>query len=118
MERLLEKCGNLVVENDVEQRTVDLQSALDPAGVLNETQFSESVHEEAYSRTRGSNHVCKRFLAYFGNNSLGHTFLAEMSQQQENAGQPLFTGIKQLVNQIFLIADIPRQQIRDEQVGK
>ncbi len=34
------------MENDVEQRTVDLQSAFNPAGVLNETEFSEPVVEE------------------------------------------------------------------------
>jgi hypothetical protein len=38
-----------IVQNDVEQRTVDLQSAFDPAGVVNKTQFPEPVHEKAYS---------------------------------------------------------------------
>ena len=38
----------LVVENNIEQRTVDLQSAFYAAGVLNETQFPEPVHEKAH----------------------------------------------------------------------
>jgi hypothetical protein len=38
-----------IVQNDVEQRTVDLQSAFNTAGVLNETQFPEPVHEKTHS---------------------------------------------------------------------
>ena len=37
----------LVVENDIEQRTVDLQSAFRTASVVNEAQLPESVHEKA-----------------------------------------------------------------------
>jgi hypothetical protein len=38
---------NSVVQNHVEQRTVDLQRAFRPAGIVDEAQLSESVHEEA-----------------------------------------------------------------------
>ena len=43
----------LIVQNHIEQRAVDLQTAV----VVNETQFSESVHEKADSRTSGTNHL-------------------------------------------------------------
>lgn len=39
----------LVVENNIEQRTVNLQCAVRTAGVINEAQFPESIHEEADS---------------------------------------------------------------------
>jgi hypothetical protein len=38
-----------IVQNYVEQRTVDLQSAFNTAGVLNETQSPEPVHEKTHS---------------------------------------------------------------------
>jgi hypothetical protein len=37
-----------------------------------------------------------------------------MSEQKKNSGQSLFTGIKQLVNQILFVTDIAGQQIRHE----
>ena len=41
-----------------------------------------------------------------------------MSKQQKYPGQSLFAGVKQLINQIFFVADVARQQICHEQVGK
>src|SRR5580658_6712164 len=61
-----------IVENHVEQRTVYLQSAFYSAGVLNETQLSEPVNEEADSRTSGPNHIGQGFLTYFRDYGLGH----------------------------------------------
>ena len=72
----------LVVQNDIEQRTVDLQSAFDTAGVVNKAQFPEPVHEKADSRTSGSDHFCQRLLTYLGDHGLGNAFLAEMSEQR------------------------------------
>src|SRR5579872_825244 len=53
-----------------------------------------------------------------GDHSLGYAFLAEMSQQQQNSGQPLFAGIEKLVNQILFVPDVPGQQISDEHIGQ
>ena len=44
--------GALVVQDDIQQRTVDLQLAV----VLDEAQFPESVHEKADSRTSRADH--------------------------------------------------------------
>jgi hypothetical protein len=37
-----------------------------------------------------------------------------MSQQEQNPSESFFAGIEELVNQIFLVADVPRQQISYE----
>jgi hypothetical protein len=42
-----------IVQNYIKQGTVDLQTAV----VVNETQFPESVHEEAHSGTSGTHHL-------------------------------------------------------------
>ena len=42
-----------IMQNYVEQRTVDLQTTV----VVNETQFPEPVHEKAYSGTSGTHHL-------------------------------------------------------------
>ena len=54
---LQNRVNGLVVQNDVEQRTVDLQRTLRTAGVFNETQFPESVHEETDSRASCPDHL-------------------------------------------------------------
>jgi hypothetical protein len=41
-----------------------------------------------------------------------------MGEQQKDPGQPLLARIKKLINQIFLVTDVPRQQVGHEQVGK
>src|SRR5437762_3566494 len=61
--------NSLVVEHDIKQRTVDLQSAFRHTGVVNEAQLPESIHEEADPRTGGPNHLGQRFLADLGNHS-------------------------------------------------
>jgi hypothetical protein len=39
----------LIVQNYIEQRTVDLQSTFGSPGIFNETHLPEPVHEETYS---------------------------------------------------------------------
>src|ERR1700730_4671625 len=41
-----------------------------------------------------------------------------MSEQQKDPGQPLLARIEKLINQIFFVTNVPRQQICHEQVGK
>ena len=47
---------------------------------------------------------------------LGHSFLTKMSEHKKDTRQSLFAGVKQLINQIFFIANVPRQQIRHEHI--
>ena len=60
----------------------------------------------------------QRLLTDLRNHRFGNPFLAKMSEHKKDAGQPFLAGIKQLVNQIFFVADIPRQQECDEEIGK
>jgi hypothetical protein len=46
----------------------------------------------------------------------GFVVLAEMRQQKKYSGQPLLAGVEQLVHQVRFIANVERQQVRDEQV--
>jgi len=54
------------VQNYVEQRGVDLQTAV----VVNKSQFSESVHEEADPRAGGADHFRQHLLADLGHYTL------------------------------------------------
>jgi hypothetical protein len=45
-------------------------------------------------------------LTHLGDYSLGLTFLAEMSQQQQYPSEPLFAGIEKLINQILFVCEI------------
>jgi hypothetical protein len=61
-----------------------------PAAVVDETQLSESVHEEVNSRASGANHFCQSLLTYVRDHFLGSALLAESGQDQNRSGQPLF----------------------------
>ena len=69
----------LVVKNDVEKRTVNLQCIA--SVIINESQFPEPVHEKANPRASRAYHFCEGLLTHFGDESFGFTVLAEMSQQ-------------------------------------
>ena len=102
------------MEDNVQQRAMNLQ----PAVVMNKSQFPESVHEEADPRAGSADHFRQHFLTDLGNYCLGFAFLAKMGEQQKNPGKPLFARIEKLIDQIFFKTDVPRQQIDHEQVGK
>jgi hypothetical protein len=55
-----------------------------------------------------SANVCWLILRY---HPLGPALFSEVGEQEERPGQPLFTGIEELVNQVFLDAEIPRQEL-------
>jgi hypothetical protein len=75
----------LIVENHVQQGTVDFNVAV----VINKTQFPKFVHEETHAGSRRANHLRQCLLADFRYDWLRPTFLAKISQKQEDPCQPL-----------------------------
>jgi len=67
--------------------------------VVDETWFSEPVHEETDARSGGADHLCQGLLTDLGNYNLRHAVLPEVSEQQQNSSESLFAGIEELVNQ-------------------
>ena len=98
-----------IMQNYVEQRTVDLESALYASGIMDKTQLPEPVHEKANPRTRGSDHLSQRFLTDLGDDRFRNSFFAEVGKQEEHAGQSLFAGVEKLINQVLFIADVSGQ---------
>src|SRR5260370_38558673 len=84
--------GKLVVQNDTQQRAVNLQPAFRPTRVIDKTQFPEPVHEEAHPRTSRAHPLGQTLLTDLRNHRLRHPFLPNMSDQKKDPGQPLFTG--------------------------
>ena len=82
------------MQNHIEQRTVNLESAFRSSGVVDETHFAEPVHEKTYPRTSRSHHGSQSFLADLRDDSFRNPFFAEVSEQDKNAGQSLLAGIK------------------------
>jgi hypothetical protein len=52
------------------------------AVVVNEAKLPKAIHEEADTRTRGSDHLGKSLLTYLRENRYRPRFLAEIGQQQ------------------------------------
>ena len=68
------------MQHDMEQRTVDLQSAFGSARVVNETELPEPVHKEAHPGTGGPNHLGQSLLADLRNDGLRNAFLAKVGE--------------------------------------
>jgi len=80
---------------------------MEPAIVSNEAQFLEFVHEKTDPGAGGPDHFRQCSLRYFGKHFLRLVFPAIASEQQKSPSQPLFAGVKKLVDQILLDADVP-----------
>ena len=68
----------LFLQEDIQKGVVDANLAV----IFDESQFPEAIHEETHSRPGGANHLCQDLLADLGNDYVGFTFLAELSEQQ------------------------------------
>ena len=66
---------NLVVEDDIEEGAVH---HVQPAVILNETQFAELIQEKAHPGTGGADHVGQRFLTDFRNHRLRLSLFPKM----------------------------------------
>ena len=85
---------------------------LHPAGsIVNEARLPEFIHEKVDPRSGRAYHLCEGFLADRLDYSFRHAFLAKTRKREKNSSQAFLAGIEELVNQIVLPADVPRQQI-------
>jgi hypothetical protein len=94
------------MQNDIQQGAVNLQVA----GVVDEAQPAEFIHEEAYPRSRRADHLREHFLVHLGNERLWLSFLAKIRQDKKHPSQTLFARIEQLIDQIRLNSHIARQK--------
>src|SRR5271166_5502230 len=69
-----------IVQNYIEQRAVYLQGSLGTAGIVNEAQLPEPVHEKADPRTRGPNHFGQSLLTDLRHHGFRDPFFAEASE--------------------------------------
>jgi len=88
----------LVVENHIQQRLMHPDAAL----VFDEAKLAKAVHKKADTRTSGADHFRQRFLSDRGDQRFRLTRLAKFSHEQEDARQPLFAGVEELIDQIRL----------------
>jgi hypothetical protein len=91
------------MEDNVEKRAMDFQFSV----VANETQLPEPVHEKINPRASRAHHLCQSLLTNCGNCNFGLSVLAEVSQQEKHASQSFLARIKELVNQILFVPNIP-----------
>ena len=70
------KRSKLIVKDNSQKGTVNGEFAV----ILDEPEFSETIHEEAYPRAGCADHLRQYFLAYSGNHWLCLAFLADMGE--------------------------------------
>src|SRR5688572_18525864 len=104
----------LIVQHHVQQRTVYLNAAV----VFDEAEFSEFVHEEAYTCARCSHHLRERFLTDLRDDGLRPALLAEVREQQQKSCQSLLAGIEQLVDEVLFDTNCAGQKVCDEHLGE
>ena len=102
----------LVVQNDIEQRLMNLDGAV----VFNKSEIAETIHEKTNSRPSSADHFRERFLGDFWNQCFRLTRLAEFRHQQQNSCQTLFTGIEELIDKVSLNAHAAGQEEGEEKI--
>jgi hypothetical protein len=90
--------AELVVEDDVEQGFVDADAAV----VLDETELAKAIHEEADARASGAYHFGEGFLGDGGDKGFGLAGFTEFGHEKEGAGEALFAGVEELVDEVGL----------------
>ena len=75
----------LVVQDNAEEAAMNRQSAI---VVIYKAEPAELVHEVTHPRTGRADHLRQVILIDPWNHRFGSAFLAKMSKQQENPGQP------------------------------
>ena len=103
----------LLVQNDSQKGLVDLDFAV----VLDEAQLPELVHEHIDPRTRCADDFRQHLLRYLLKYPLWLVFLAIASEEQKGTRQSLLRRVEELIDQVRLNPDVPRQHVMDETVG-
>ena len=104
----------LLVQYHSQQRLVDCDSAV----VFDEAQFPDFVHENIHARTRRTHHARQSFLRNFRQRAKPAGPVFRNALAIARFAPTLFAGVKQLIDQIFFHANVMRQHVRNEMVGK
>src|ERR1035437_374145 len=104
----------LVVGEKVEERGVNLDRAV----VVDESLFAETVHEVADAGPGGADHLRQSLLADFNAHGFGVGLAAKASHGQEDAGQALFAGAEDLIDELFYDTTDAAEEMRDEKLRK
>ena len=98
----------------MEERSVHTQACV----VGNEAEFLEPIHKETHAGPRGLDHFGQHFLTDLRNDLCLLTVFPHMGQQQQRPRQPLLGRMKELIDQVFLDAEVARQEMGHEQLGE
>ena len=111
-----QKCSRelLIMEDHIQKRTMHFERAV----VFDEAEPPEFVHEEADSRTSGADHVRQNLLTDFGGYCLRACLLCQVGQQKESPGEPLLTGVEELVDQVLFNSNRACEHVGEKQIRK
>ena len=89
---------------------------VDSTVVGNVAKLAEIVHKLADARASGPDHICKFLLSDWRYHALGFSRLAELSHDEQCAGETLFAVVEQLVDKVLSSSDPPKQDELQENV--
>ena len=101
------------MEKDVQQRAVDLDMTV----VFDVSGFAKTVHEEVYAGAGGADDGGESFLADPWDIRIGLGGFAEVCHVEKSAGEPLFGGVEELVDEVVLNAAGALEKIGDKELG-
>ena len=104
----------LFVQDEIQQGTMNFDTAI----VMNETQFSKSVHEKTHTGSGCSDHLRECLLADLRDYRLRLAFLAKVRQQQEQPGKAFFARIEQLIDKVGFDTEVSAKEMRNEHLGE
>ncbi len=102
------------MQDHAQQRLIHFYSSV----VFDKAEFSEFVHEEIYPRSRSADHARQGFLRDFWQEVQGLVGLSVARQKQQRPCQAFFAGVEELIDQVFLDANVVREHVGDEMVGQ
>jgi len=80
---------------------------MEPALIVNQPHLFEAIHEETDAGAGGLDHLSECFLANLRNDLFRLAFFPEVGHEQQRSRQPLLAGVKELIHQVFLDANVP-----------